>query len=198
MRLPKNIGELTVKEFQGLTTIYKSDKDLLDKGVSAISLLTGMSENDVEKIDYRDIAKAFSHINSLLNEKPTERLRSYIIANGKVYKSVTDISKITAGQYLDLKNLSKDDKWIDNMHLLLGCLFMPVNYLGFSKRYNGEKLPQISKDLLHAKLKDVYGLLFFYSAVLEKLSPTIQMSLEKALIVIQETMTEIASDSRNL
>ena len=84
------------------------------------------------------------------------------------------------------------------MHLLLGCLYLPVNWYGKAYKYNGEKLPQISKDLLTAKLKDVYGLLFFYSSVLEKLSPIIQMSLEEALKTIQEITTEMNSDSQAL
>lgn len=196
MRLPKDIGELTVKEFQGLTLIYNSDKDLLDKGCEAISLLTGMSIDQVEQIDYKEIGKYFSHINSILNSKPKEGFRKWIVCNGKVYKAVTDISKISAGQYIDLKNLGKDDNWIKNMHIMLGCLFLPVNWYGRAKKYNGEKLPEISKDLLEAKLKDVYGLLFFYSSVLEKLSPIIQMSLDEALKTIQEIMTEISNDSQ--
>lgn len=196
MKLPKEIGELTVKQFQGLTLIYQSDKDLLDKGCEAIALLTGMSIAEVEAIDYRDIGKAFNHINLLLQSKPKDGMKKWIVCNGKAYKAVTDISKISTGQYIDLKNLSKDDNWIKNMHLLLGCLYLPVNWYGRAKKYNGDKLPQVSKDMLNAKLKDVYGLLFFYSAVLEKLNPIIQMSLEEALRVIQETMTEINNDSK--
>lgn len=198
MNLPKDIGELTVKQFQELTIIYNSDKDLLDKGVEAISLLTGMSVNEVEQIDYKVIGKAFNHLNALMQSKPKEVVKKWIVLNGTVYKAVTNMDKISTGQYLDLKNLSKDDKWIENMHLLLGCLYLPVNWYGRVKKYNGEKLPQISKDMLTAKLKDVYGLLFFYSAVLEKLSPIIQMSLEEALQTIQETVTEIHKDSQAL
>jgi len=196
LNLPKDIGELTVKQFQDLTVIYNSDKDLLDKGVEAISLLSGVPEKDVWDIDYKEIGKLFTHVSTLMQSKPKEGLRKWIVCNGKVYKAVTDISKISTGQYLDLKNLSKDDNWIVNMHLLLGCLYLPVNWYGKAKKYNGEKLPEISKDLLTAKLKDVYGLLFFYSAVLEKLSPIIQMSLEEALQTIQETLTEINNDSQ--
>lgn len=196
MLLPKNIGELTVKQFQALTKIYNSDKDLLDKGVEALALVTGLSEDEILSKDHKEVKLGFTHINNLLQQTPKQGFKKWIVSNGKIYKAVTDISKISTGQYLDLKNLSKDDKWIDNMHLLLGCLFLPVNWYGKAKRYDGSKLDAISKDLLDAKLKDVYGLLFFYSNVLEKLSPIIQTSFEEATRTIQEILTEIQNDSQ--
>lgn len=194
MLLPKNIGELTVKQFQGLTKIYQSDKDLLDKGCEAISLLTGMCEDDVLKMDYRDVQKAFNHINDILKSQPKEGLIKYVVSGTTVYRAVTDMSKISTAQYIDLKNLAKNDKWIDNMHLLLGCLYMPVNWYGKPKKYNGSRLDSVGADMLNIKLKYVYGTLFFYSAVFEKLSPTIQMSLEEALKVIADTVSQAEKD----
>ena len=47
MNLPKNLGELTIRQFQKLTKIYKSDKDLLDKGIEAVALLSGKTIKEV-------------------------------------------------------------------------------------------------------------------------------------------------------
>ena len=198
MVLPKNIESLTVKQFQELTKVYNSDKDVLDKGVEYVSILTGKTFDEVEAMDYKLIGEAFKHISKLMGTKPKETLRRYIVVNGKVYKACLRADKFKAGQYIDLKNLSANDGWLDNMHLLLGCLYLPVNMFGFAKNYDGAKLKEISKDFEKAKIGDVYGLLFFYSSVLEKSSPIIQMYSEQATETLKNHLTEMMSDTEFL
>lgn len=207
MNLPANLGELTVEQFQGLTKLYNSDKDPLDVGVEAVSLLSGKSVEYLSKdVDYKDLAKCFNHVKTLISARSvndleqTTKFNPTIVVSGRIFKACMasdfNSAQFKACQYIDAKNLSKN--WVDNLHLLLCAVWLPVNVFGKRKKYNGSKIEGQSKIMLKAKLKDVCGLLFFYSAVFEKLNPIIQMSLGEATKTIQDQMEEIMNNSEFL
>jgi len=54
-----------------------------------------------------------------------------------------------------------------------------------------KKHTEIKEDMLKARMGDVYGTLFFYSSVLEMLSPVMEIYLKEAEVTITETMAEV-------
>lgn len=177
---------LTVKQFQHISKISKSSKDELDKQIEIVSYLSGKSEDEVLKLPLDKIKQVFSECGFAA---PSTGLHKYIFVNGILYKGCLDITSLDAGQYIDLKNFAKQGI-NENLHNLLACVYKPV----FGK-YNHSK---IANDMLKAKLNKVYGLVFFYSAVLELLNPTILMCSVLAAQDIEETMKEIEKEWKDL
>lgn len=197
MKLPSHIGDITVKEYQALSKIYDSDREPLDKGVEYLSVLTSKSVSEIESLDYKVVMDAAKKVGSIMSTKPSTKIKPYIFVNGKFYKACLNAEDLTTAQYIDLKNLASNGV-IDNLHLLLGVLYQRVNFLGVPKKYDGAKLKQVSKDMLCAKIDDVYSLVFFYSGVLERLSPIIQMYSDRANQTLQDHIQEMMKDSEFL
>ena len=179
------LQNITIRQYQLINQIVKSDKDELDKEIAIASIITGKSEDDILSMPLPQVKELFSY--AKLNEAESNlKVNKYVYLKGKVYVGLTDLDKLTTGNYVDLKNFGKDD-FIGNLHNLLAILYKPL----FAGKIDGKKHAKIAEAMLDAKLGQVAGLVFFYSNVLESLNPTIQISLEIAARDIQETMKEI-------
>ena len=178
---------LTIRQYQLINQIVKSDKDDLDKEIAIASIITGKSEEEILTMPLEQVKELFSY--AKLNEAEANlKVNKYVWLNGKLYTGITDLDKLTTGNYVDLKNFGSKD-FIGNLHNLLAILYKPL----LAGKIDGKKHAQIASDMLDAKLGQVAGLVFFYSNVLESLNPTIQMSLVMAAHEIQEVMKEIDS-----
>jgi hypothetical protein len=102
------------------------------------------------------------------------------------------VEELSTGQYIDLKTFAKED-FISNLPNMLAVIYRPI-----FKKYSVKTHEKVSKIIGDAKLNDVYGLLFFYSSVSEKLNPTIQMSLVLATQEIEREMKIMQNEYRDL
>lgn len=177
--------DLTIKQYQAINQIVKSDLDELDKEVAIAALITGKTEDEILNLPIPEVKKIFSQTR-LRETEMSLKPKKYVFINGTLYVGLTDLDKLTTGNYVDLKNFGSKD-FVSNLHNLLAILYKPL----FSGEIDGKKHSKIASDMLDAKLGQVAGLVFFYSNVLESLNPTIQMSLAIAAQDIQEVMEEM-------
>lgn len=184
--IPFDFNKITVRQYQVLNQILESDADLLDKQINAIAYFMGKSSVWVESLPL-DIFKYYSsQLTFVKNPNINTKLKKYVFIKGRLFKAETEFEKLLSGQYIDLKELSKDGNSINNLHKLLACIYKPVFF-----KYNHKECSDL---MLDAKLGDVYGLLFFCSLELERLSPYIQMCLEESATLIEREMKEIAAE----
>lgn len=189
MALPKSVGELTIRQFQQLLAIQNTENDPIVMGKSFIKALTGKNEENLEIV-----VNSYKELCYMLVKRPSE-IKYEIQVNGTTYRGPNHSEKLKSSQYIDLKNLSSNE--IENLHLLVAVIYQPT-ILGVVQKYDGSRLPEIGEAMLDAKVGDVYGLLFFYSNVLEKSNQTILTSFNEAQKTIQNHMTEMMSDSEFL
>jgi hypothetical protein len=190
MVLPLNVGELTIAQYQRLNLIIDKEDDSIVAGKEIVSFLTGEDEKDNYKLK-----EAFKTISLMLLKTPDKAINEEIQVRGNKYRAITNAEKISSAQYIDLKTLSEN--WIQNFHLITAILYQPL-VLGVPKKYDGGKLEELSKEMLQVKMKEVFGLFFFYSSVLRKSNPIIQTSLSRATLTIEKQLTEIQNDSEFL
>lgn len=165
---------MTIETYQKVNKIAQASGDSIEKEIDIASAITGKSKEEIENLPLAKV-KALTRINI------SGRKKKYVLINKRLYKGLTDPEELTTGQYVDLKTFGKD--FIPNLHNMLAIIYKPV-----FKRYKHE---EVAEDMKKANLDDVYGLLFFYSNILEKLSPTIQISLELAKEEIAERLKEL-------
>jgi len=177
---------LTVKQFQHISNLVKSNKDELDKEIEIVSYLSGKSEDEVLKLPLGKIKKIF---NDCGYASPSKGITKYLWIKGMLYKACLDCTELNTGQYIDLKNFAKQGI-NENLHNLLAIIYKPV--LGKVEH------SKLANDILDVKLNKVYGIVFFYSAVLELLNPTILMCSVLAAQDIETMMKEIEKEWKDL
>jgi hypothetical protein len=185
------VMKLTVEQYQKINKLVKSytqsegiegKLDELENKARIVSIALNKDLEDVRSMPIIDINTIARDVTGI----PKGRIKKYLLINGKLYKGLTASEKLNAGQLFDLKNFAKEG-FVENIHNMAAVLYSPV--LGKQEH------SQIAEIMKGANIADIYTLLFFYSVVLEKLNPTIQMSLELAAQEIAKVMEEIQKES---
>lgn len=193
--IPISYNDLTVRQFQEVNRIVNSEPDLLERHIKLISCLLDKPLEWVENHTPKQIGVWAKEIDQLLKSEISKVKKKYIVVNGTVYRPA-DLNKLKAGQVIALKMYEERSKDHSLLHDKLACVFVPINWLGMPKDYNSELHKKISKDMLDCKLGDVYGTLFFYSVVYERLKQVIEISLKTAAGTIEEMMPEVMKWAR--
>lgn len=195
MGLPTEFGDLTVEQYQECDKILKDknqDEFLLDltAPVRLIAYLLGVTEDDVLNMDIPKEYAKLSFLNSpdKLYEIPT---KDTIVAGRTVYRANLKTPEMKAGALIGLKFYESRPNPIEFLHDQLSCVYLPVNLLGITRKYNAKRHKKISEDMKKAKLKDVYGFLVFKKKVFEALSPVMETYLKEATNTIQGMMPEV-------
>lgn len=191
MVIPKNYNELTVRQFQLCDEIIRNESDVLERHIKLVACLSGNSIEWVESHTPKQIAEWVKDLSFLSNPKVDKKIPKYVLANKRVYRPYNDASKFSAGQVIALKVYGEKAKGHSNLHNQLACVFGQINWYGGLKKYDATKHEQIANDMLEAKMGDVYGAVFFYSNVLEALSPILETYLKQANETIAEIMPEV-------
>lgn len=192
MKLPKSYNELTVRQYQGVDLILKEDIDHLDKQVKLISHLSGKTIEEVENNTPKQIlewAKTLTFLSNINNL--TTSINKRVFINGRFYCPIIGAEKLLASQLVTLKHLEEQNKPTELLNQMLACIYVDMDWLGRPKKFDSNTFERTAKDMLDARLGEVYGTLFFYSNVLEKSSPIILTYLNEANQTIAEVMPEV-------
>lgn len=135
--------QITLGKFREIQSIIaEGELDELTKKVYLFSLLTDKKIEDVRELPLGDFLKAYSKELEFLAEPIPQIIPQYWEYEGKKYKVTTDISQLTAGQYIDFKEYAKDK---DNIHKVMAVLCYDGKYDGskHEERANlfNEKMP---------------------------------------------------------
>lgn len=190
MGIPLYYDDLTVKQFievKSTEAAYKHDR--VEMKVQLIMYFTGLNYNDVTvRMALDEFEKLSKRIDLLLSSKPSEKLEQEITINGKKYWTPTDVTKLNTGQYTAISTFTSKGQANQNIDKLLGLIYYEV-IDGERPKYRDNYL-DIGKELLEAKLGSVYGAVFFYSKVLEKLNPVFQLYSIEVEMIMEELQAE--------
>lgn len=124
IKLPTTLSDVTVSEYQAMLELVKSVKDEKLLAYRIISLLSGMSKDDVYKLPFSAVEDMMLSISSLIKEKPSEELIPRFELDGVEYGFIPDLDDISFGEYIDLDNYWK----ADDENLALANKFMAVAF----------------------------------------------------------------------
>lgn len=186
MKLSKNLGDYTVKQYMDFLKVFKdTHEDQLSKNISLMSVLTGKSEDYYNSIPTKQLMKEVSKLPIFSLEGLEFPVKTNLRINLRIFKGITDCQDLSSDRYRDIKGYS--ERGIDeNLHNLLACIYSPY----FKRKYDPKTHKKVSEIMLKAKIKDVCGLVFFYSDVFKRLKEIIEISLETDLKNIEEMMRE--------
>lgn len=198
MRLPKSFNEITISQFQECYFINKSDPTL--EGWSRIiSILSRESIETVQNLPIDRIKQLKKLLLFILDDQSlNEKVKQWVYINKKIYKPVTELNKLSTAQAIDIKTFIKPQEGMDykdivveNAHKLLASIYLPLK--GFSFKYDGANHQKASEDFRHAKMGEVYGTLFFYSAVWENWMKSLEPYGKQAAQTIESHMEDVIS-----
>lgn len=199
MKIPKSFNEITISQYQQVFKIHHSDLEVEDREAQIISLLSGETIEKVEKLPLSKFKEVVRSLSFLYNSNllPKE-LKPFVVSGATIYKPWLKLDELQTAQFVDLKTFQSRGTVIENFHLLLACIYTPVNWLGKQKEYDPKIHAKVAQDMLNVKVGEVSGTLFFYSNVFEKLSPTILMSFQESRNTINSLVKEMMEDKEFL
>jgi hypothetical protein len=168
IKLPISWEAVNLKQFAALQSkLQQEDTDAIERYIDIISILSNEKPSLIMKMPIDDLKKAIEYI-SFINELPKEtRIKNIIEINGQTYRGIIDVTKLTAGQYIDIKTFCKNSDLIfENL-----ANIMAVIYLEEGAEYEGTKHANRSR-IFQEKLNiaDVYGFALFFSNLLKDLT----------------------------
>lgn len=168
IKLPTTWEAVNLKQFAALQNkLQQEDTDVIERYIDIIAILSNEKPSLIMKMPIDALKQAIDYV-SFINELPKEtKIKNIIEVNGQIYKGTLDITKLTAGQYIDIKTFCKDSELIfENL-----ANIMAVIYVEEGAEYEGTKHANRAR-LFQEKLNiaDVYGFTLFFSNLLNDLT----------------------------
>jgi hypothetical protein len=161
--------KLTIIKFQELYSISQSGLSEIDMATRLVQCFTGKSEDEIDGMQVSKFNKLCTEVQTLFNLHES-RPYKYLQANGNWYRINFDITKMTAGRYVEVTTFSKDI--INNLHKVMASICTPVKitWMGFKELpYDALKHEDYANDMLDAPFYKAYQSMLFFSAVFREL-----------------------------
>ena len=168
IKLPTTWEAVNLKQFAALQNkLQQEDTDVIERYIDIIAILSNEKPSLIMKMPIDALKQAIEYV-SFINELPKEtKIKNVIKINNQVYKGTLDITKLTAGQYIDIKTFCKDSELIfENL-----ANIMAVIYVEEGSEYEGTKHANRAR-LFQEKLNiaDTYKFTLFFSNLLNDLT----------------------------
>jgi hypothetical protein len=157
---------ITVRQYQEIFKIQRSEMTDIDKITQSICVLTSMTERQVEEMSILDFNKVAAALAFIFSEKiPETKPPKYIKAGGQLYGITYNPKNTSYYQYADIQAWISQNA-ILNMHKVVASLSYPVNKYGFLyKKGKNDPLkhPEVAEAFLDCKYKDIHAICVFFS-----------------------------------
>jgi hypothetical protein len=179
---------INVETFQKLYAVSLMEADEVEKSARYVQVLTGKTEEEVNRMKVHSFNKLCSQINKsfeivgskLQNGQP----KNFVWANGRLYKLIYDIKK--AGKYVETATFANDT--IGNLHLLMATMAQPYKLTWKGFRPCEREHNEIAEDMMKLDMAVAYqAVVFFYLVFRESLASSMtflgeNQKVEKELV----------------
>lgn len=152
---------MTIKQFQEVYYILKSENEDFDKSIKMVGCITGKTPEQVEAMPMTTFNKLCVNIKkqfeifdqNLLKGKP----KKAVFIKGKIYRLHYEVSKlpINAGKYVEALTFGKDV--VTNLHKLMATIAEPI-------KWSWSKLKFVPYKVEHQELAGIMERLKFRAA----------------------------------
>lgn len=155
-----NWENITVEQFQEIYRLsINTSLDELDKLTRVMCILLDKTENEIDEMTVSQFNTLAKECAFVLTDKIPGKPEKCINIGIKKYAINYNPSKLRHRQYVEILHFS--DKPIDNLHYLMASIVNPVKF-GLRKKNKAEMHEAIARDMLKAKLIDVYHSCLFF------------------------------------
>ena len=189
--IPTSWEGITIKQFISLNSLKLVESDMIDYLLEVVTICCNIKYSEASKLSIDDLRKIYSSL-GFIEKLPDEKIIEKYALNGVVYQCQYDISKITAGQYVDIKEATKVDS-IGRIHEIMAALYLPVG-----KKYGDENIGDMAELFYrNMPISIAYPLAVFFCNLLNGSMPDISLYLEnQAIMKTREAMKQIAELAR--
>lgn len=175
IKIKNNWDEITWTEYEQLEQVLSSDIPSDFKTVHIVSLLTGLSVNQVENMQVTEFQKLLPHLEFLQTEPETHYHKFEYTVNEREYIFKGKIDEITTAMYIDYTAYMKEEN--KDVVKLLSVFFIPKGH-----EYNdGYDMEQVQSDIGDLCWLDVRAMSFFFRLWLATFMDILKSSLQKSL-----------------
>lgn len=167
--------DITWNEYSQIEQILNTDIPSNYKTVHLVSVLTGVSVDELEGLPISQFQKLLPALDFLYTEPETHVHQFNYTVNGRQYRFTGKIDEITTAQYIDYRSyMEKEEKDVVE---LMSAFMIPVGH-----EYNdGYDIEQVKKDIGDMCWLDVRAAAFFFRLWLSAFILTFKYSLEKTM-----------------
>ena len=108
INIPENLNEITIKQFFDFKKCCDTNQDEQYLRLAMVSIFCDVSVEDIKKISSKDFIDISNQLTNVLKETPTHIER--FIINGVSFGFIPNLENITAGEYIELDTLFKDEE----------------------------------------------------------------------------------------
>lgn len=143
---------------------------------TTFNLIDLIYNTDCTALSVPDFTKKYKHSLDFLNEPiPNAKLLKHYTINNTEYDSNSDLTKVSAAQFIDFNNYMTGSKKLED---LLSVFFIPKGH-----QYNdGYDLNKVKQDLLTLDVPTITSFAFFFEIQYNILRTTTLQSLKKSLM----------------
>lgn len=164
----KDWKDITLKQFYQI-------QDLLDEPdeYTTFNMLDLIYDIDSASMTLQELSKYNSALDFIGKDVPVVNLKNQYEINGTVYNSNYNLTTVTASQFVDYQNYTKENKWEN----FLSVFFIPVGHT-----YNdGYDMKKVKEDMLQLDFATVNSIGFFFILQFEAFSKHFLSSLKKTV-----------------
>lgn len=184
IKIKNNWNEITWNEYEQIEQILNADIPSDYKTVHLVSILTGLSIEEVENLPITQFQRLLPALEFIKKQPKTHHHKFEYIVNGREYIFRGKLDEITTAQYIDYRaQMTEEDKDVVN---LFACFLIPKGH-----DYNdGYDMNQVKSDIGDMNWLDVRAAAFFFRLQLATYILILKSSLRKTLKKAKATKKE--------
>jgi hypothetical protein len=177
------IEKLTVGQYQALYEIYSSSAEEIDKSIASISLLTGLSPEEVEDLPIDQWRQMSAEVAELYLEPVQDVIIPKFIELKSGTYALCKINELRISQIVDLKKYI-GKAIVPHFHKIAVCVLRPVSRVGplqFWRKYDRKKKDELAEEIRQSNFMLIHGLCVYlvnlWNLTVSELRPAIKIHL---------------------
>lgn len=178
LNIPKTLSDISLMQAQKVLLIdLNEDIEPFAKQVHSVAIMTGRTPQEIAEVHLVDLENVYTRIFSMIEgggmEAPLQRKVNYL---GREYAFIEDVRDMETGAFVDIDEMTKGDKYAENLHKIMAVLYRPVDaqigsryrLKSYVKEHPREREERQAVFLKHMTLDVVRGAAGFFLAVMQK------------------------------
>jgi hypothetical protein len=176
--MQREFNRLTIKEYVSTLSQMPYESDL-EYSQRRVSVVLGVPIQTIKDLPYSIFTDYLIELKTIEDNLKGFKLKSKLKIGKTWYKVENDIMKITAAQFIDASEFSKEAQ--KDLHKFLAVFLRPMTWrFGKALSYDGKRHKEISEEVFeNMTMKEAQPLLVFFCKVLQELSIHIGTYLEE-------------------
>lgn len=210
--IPTTWADVTLNQFIELAEVPDLGFDPLDTQLRILQILSGESDEHFLKVPYVAV-KELINKTDFINHTPHKlKIPKDVHIEDRSFRINYDIASLTAGEFIDLNELTKDAKKINsNMVKIIAIYLRPVNFWGGMKKgcYHKTKDGHLAQTLESRRWTEerigdcitmdmVFPMSSFFLTLWERLSKDMEQSFQKRAAKEMKKANELLAQEQDL